>query len=164
MPEFEARNVSEADVSAPRERIWALVSSPSSLADLTPFVAAITPDGDRWWWQMKSISILGVRVEPTFTELMAFEEGRRISFEHQPPPGSTERAGAKGTYVLEDGPGNSTHLKIDITLHVELPLPRISRPAVERVMATTMAKTGDRFARNLYARLGLDPAAVPVGR
>ena len=34
---------------------------------------------------------------------------------------------------------------------------RLSRRAVERVMATTMQRTGDRFATNLYHHLGIEP-------
>ena len=40
-------------------------------------------------------------------------------------------------------------------MSVELPLPRLSAPAVERVMRVTMARTGDRFSDNLLRHLGL---------
>ncbi len=152
---FVHRNLSTADVPAPREEIWAAVSDPAALAQLTPLVSGITPDGDVWCWQLRAVSILGARVEPSFTEHMSFEDGHKITFEHRPPPGRSERGGADGVYLLEDGPGGGTHLTIDITLHVELPLPSLAHRAVERVMASMMARTGDRFAANLYARLGL---------
>lgn len=155
MARFEARNVSEADVAASRDEIWALVTSPESLAQLTPLIEHINAEGDQWCWQLKSISALGVHVKPSFTEHMSFEEERRITFEHRPPPGKPERAGAAGVYALDDGPEGGTHLAVDITLHVELPLPAVSRRAVERVMVSTMARTGERFAANLYARLGV---------
>src|SRR5690242_17715745 len=100
MAGFESKNVSRADVAATREQIWALVSSPASLAQLTPLIKGITADGNHWCWQLMSISVLGVHVEPSFTEYMSFEEGRRIAFEHRPPPGKVERAGAKGVYLL----------------------------------------------------------------
>jgi carbon monoxide dehydrogenase subunit G len=155
MARFEARNVSRADVAASRDAIWVLVTSPDSLAQLTPLIEHITAEGDQWCWQLKSMSALGVCVRPSFTEHMSFEEGRRITFEHRPPPGKPERAGAAGVYALDDGPDGRTHLTVDITLHVELPLPAVSRRAVERVMASMMARTGERFADNLYARLGI---------
>lgn len=162
MSRFEAKNVSKADVPASREEIWALVSSPESLAELTPLVKRITADADRWCWQLTSISVFGVHIEPSFTEQMHFVEGRRITFEHRPPPGTSERAGATGVYTLEDSATGGTHLSVDITLHVELPLPALLRQTVERVMASMMARTGAKFARNLYARLGVNGASNAI--
>ena len=89
---------------------------------------------------------------------MDFVEARSITFEHRPPDGRSERAGAHGRYELHDLGEERTRLSIDITLCVELPLPRLSRRAVEKVMAATMQRTGDRFAVNLYRRLGVDPS------
>ncbi len=152
---FESTNVSEADVPAPREKIWAVVTSPERLAQLTPVIEHIAANGDLWCWQLKNISALGARVAPSFTEYMSFEEGRRLAYEHRPQPGKTERAGAKGTYTLADLPDGGTHLSVDLTLHVEMPLPAVSRRAVERVMLTMMARTGEKFAENLYAYLGV---------
>jgi carbon monoxide dehydrogenase subunit G len=153
---FEARNQSDADVPAPRDKIWTAVSAPQCLAQLTPMVAGITVSGDRWCWQLRSLSIMGARVQPSFTEVMSLEDGRRIAFEHRPPPGTSERGGANGTYLLEDLPGGGTHLAVDITLQVDLPLPGISRHAVQAVMASMMARTGDKFAANLLAHLGVE--------
>ncbi len=161
MARFESTNVSEADVPASREQIWAVVTSPDRLAELTPLIESITADGDRWTWRLRTISALGARVAPTFTEQMSFDEGRRLTYAHRPPAGSHERAGASGTYTLADLPGGGTHLAVDLTLHVELPLPAISRPAVERVMSTMMARTGQRFAENLYADLGVKDGPAP---
>ena len=143
--------------------IWSLVSDPGSLTELTPLVRRIDADGDVWVWHLAGISALGVSVEPTFTELMTFEELRSIRFEHRPPDGRSERSGAHGTYELDGVDDERTRLFVDLTLCVELPLPRISRRAVEAVMASTMQRTGDRFARNLYRRLGLDPAGAGPG-
>lgn len=156
MATFSSRNRSTAVVPAPRAAIWKVLTDPDALADLTPLVKAISADGDTWCWQLGGISGLGVTVSPNFTEQMTFIEGERIEFRHV--GGAAERAGAEGTYVLSDADGGGTELAIDITISVELPLPKVSRRAVERVMATTMAKTGDRFARNLYEALDLDPA------
>lgn len=161
MTRFESTNVSEADVPAPREKIWSVVTSPECLAELTPLIDRITADGDIWRWQLKSISALGTRLAPSFTEQMSFEDGRRLSYEHRSPAGTNERAGARGTYTLADLPDGGTHLAVDLTLHIELPLPGLSRRAVEQVMATTMARTGQRFADNLYAHLGIRLPRAP---
>ncbi|CAN5499235.1 hypothetical protein BH10ACT1_BH10ACT1_25850 [soil metagenome] len=161
MASFSSRNQSTAVVPAKRSAIWAVLADPDALADLTPLVKAISADGDLWCWQLNGISALGVSVAPAFTERMKFEEGERIDFEPDPPFGE-QRAGATGTYLLSDAADGATALAIDITITAELPLPRAAKRAVEKVMAATMARTGDRFARNLYVRLGLDPKFVPT--
>jgi carbon monoxide dehydrogenase subunit G len=161
MASFSSRNQSTAVVPAKRDAIWAVLSDPEALAELTPLVKAITAYGDLWCWQLGGISALGVSVAPSFTEHMTFTEGERIVFAPDPPFG-TQRAGADGTYQLSDAPEGATRLAIDITISAELPLPRLAKGAVEKVMATTMTRTGDRFARNLYKRLGLDPSWVPA--
>lgn len=163
MATFTNRNRSVADVPAARSAIWAVLTDPDRLAGLTPLVKAITVDGDRWCWKMSGISALGVEVAPSFTERMTFEPQERIEFRHEPPPGATERAGADGTYTLQALGDDATRLAIDITISVELPLPRAARRAVERVMATTMDRTGAQFAENLYRELGLDPSLAAVG-
>ncbi|MGI8755047.1 MAG: SRPBCC family protein [Acidimicrobiales bacterium] len=158
MTTFSSRNRSTAIVPAPRSAIWDALSDPNSLASLTPLVSEIRASGDTWSWALTGISALGMTVAPTFTEQMTFEDQRHIGFRHDPPEAGGERAGANGHYDLADAPNGATRLVIDITICVELPLPKLSTRAVERVMATTMARTGDAFARNLYTRLGLDPA------
>jgi carbon monoxide dehydrogenase subunit G len=162
MARFESSVVSQADVPATRETIWGVVTSPEHLANLTPLIKRIQADGDLWQWQLNSISALGTRITPTFTEKMTFEEGHLLAYEHRPRPGSNERAGARGTYTLDDLPDGGTHLSVDLTLHVELPLPGISRRAVERVMFTMMTRTGQKFAENLYAYLGVDGTPTPA--
>ena len=157
---FEARNVSTAEVPAPIEDIWAVLRSPETLAELTPLLDSITVSGDHWCWQMGGFSALGVEIAPSFTERMDFVEQESIRFTHEPPAGASERAGADGLYTLEAMGPDRTRLDIDITLHVELPLPRASRRAVERIMSSTMVRTGNVFAERLYARLGVDPTAA----
>lgn len=158
MNRFEARNISTADVPAARGDIWDVLSSPETLAELTPLLDGITVHGEKWCWKLGGISALGVEIAPSFTERMEFEPQETIKFAHDPPPGAKERAGADGIYTLEAIDDTTTHLEIDITLHVELPLPRASRRAVERIMSTTMTKTGNVFGERLYERLGVDPA------
>jgi carbon monoxide dehydrogenase subunit G len=155
---FETRNISTGDVPAPREAIWEVLRSPETLAELTPLLDRITVDGDLWCWRMSGISALGVEVAPSFTERMVFEPMETIRFTHEPPPGVEQLAGAHGIYTLEALDEHTTRLCIDINLHVHLPLPKLSRRAVERVMWSTMARTGDVFGKRLYERLGIDPA------
>jgi hypothetical protein len=156
---FRSRNYSVATVPIGVDALWPVLTDASALAELTPLVAHIEADGDRWLWTLVGISAVGVTVAPTFTERMTFIPTSRILFEHDPAPGTSERAGAEGVYELVEIDASNTRLSIDITAWVELPLPSIARGAVERVMATTMRLAGDSFARRLYRRLGIEPSA-----
>jgi carbon monoxide dehydrogenase subunit G len=158
---FTARNVSASVVPVRVEQIWKHLSDPASLTALTPLVRSIVVDGNLWRWQLAGIEALGVSVSPAFTERMEFLEPRLIRFNHQSPVGEHERAGADGTYELTPQ-GDGTELKVEIALTIELPLPRLSGRAVERVMKTSMQRTGKRFAVNLYHRLGLDPSTITI--
>ena len=156
MTAFSTRDVSTATVAAPRADIWALVSDPSTLAELTPLIDSIERSGELWTWQLRGISALGVSIAPSFTERMQLVEPASIDFRHDPP--TDELAGANGTYQLTEIDATTTELHIDITLCAELPLPGLARTAVEKVMATMMRRTGDAFASNLYDRLGITAA------
>lgn len=162
MTRFSSRNISTSTVPASTEQIWTLISNPATLASLTPLVRSIDGDGDLWVWSLAGISALGLTVAPTFTERMDFVDRRQIVFSHRPPDGSDEKAGAAGTYKLFPVDATHTRLAVDITLHIELPLPRLVARTVEGVMAATMKHTGARFATNLYERLGLDPATIDI--
>lgn len=155
MSSFSATTENEAVVPADRMAIWAALTDPTVLRELTPLLDKIDSNGDVWKWHMKRISALGVGITPIFTELMTFDEGKRIEYTHQPPAGVTERTGAEGVYELSDVDGG-TLLKISLTLTVELPLPKRVGPAVRRVMKATMERTGDKFAANLDRHLGID--------
>jgi carbon monoxide dehydrogenase subunit G len=159
---FQNRNRSEADLPVARQRVWEVLSDPGCLAALTPLIKDITADGDTWCWQLSGISALGVSVAPSFTEQMTFTPHERIEYAHAPPSGSNEKAGADGIYTLTELPDGGVRLFVDLTMWVELPLPKLSKRAVERVMAETMQRAGDRFAENLYRHLDIDPAQVEV--
>lgn len=158
MRRFEARNISHAEVPAARSEIWAVLTDPDRLAEMTPLLEAISTDGDRWCWQLSGISAMGVQVSPSFTERMSFTPEECITFRHEPTAGAAERAGANGVYELRAMDDGRTKLSIDIALHVELPLPAVSKRAVQRVMSSSMKRTGDIFARRLYEHLGVDPS------
>ncbi|HEY2205480.1 MAG TPA: SRPBCC family protein, partial [Pseudonocardia sp.] len=148
MTRFSATNDSEAVVAAERSAIWAVLTDPVMLPKLTPLLRRIETDGDHWRWYLMRMSVLGVGVSSMFTEKMTFHDGRRIEYRHEPPEGTVERTGANGFYDLSDVKGG-THLKISITLHVDLPLSKVAAPAVNGVMKSTIQRTGDRFSTNL---------------
>jgi carbon monoxide dehydrogenase subunit G len=160
--EFRSRNRSVASVPIAPEQIWDVLTDPDLLAELTPLLGRITARGDVWTWTLAGISGLGLEVAPTFTERMTFVPISRIEYHHEPPPGSSERAGVDGVYQITKVGDDASKLAIDLSLCVDLPLPGFGRAAVERIMATTMGRTGAGFARNLYRHLGVDPATVSI--
>jgi len=154
MATFSCTNRSEAIVAADQQTIWDALTDPQLLVRLTPLLTGIDADGDTWRWHLTSISALGVGIAPVFTEQMTFTPTRQIRFTHRPPPGVKEHAGVEGHYELEPA-AHGTHLLVELTMSVDLPLPRLSAPAVQRVMSVTMARTGERFSANLLKHLGL---------
>lgn len=153
MTKFQSTIESGAIISASRDEVWAALTDPKLLAELTPLLSRVDADGDLWRWYLTRISALGVSVCPSFTERMSFDDGHRIAYTHQPPPGVNERAGAEGRYELSDEDGG-TRLAISLTLCVDLPLPKAASRAVQGVMKSTMRRTGDRFSANLLRHLG----------
>ena len=101
--------------------------------------------GSHWRWTLNGIEGLGLKVEPEFTERMEFTHQEQIVFAHDPPDGANERASVEGVYDFVPVGTDSTELKVDLTLAVNLPLPRLSRPAVESIMHTSMRLTGQRL-------------------
>jgi carbon monoxide dehydrogenase subunit G len=150
---FSATNASDGVVRASRAEVWAVLTDPDAVAAMTPLLQRIDADGDLWRWQFTSIPLLGVALTPAFTERMRFRHEERIDFEHEPPPGSTERTGVDGWYTLTDV-ADGTHLAISFTVRVQLPLSRVMAPAVTAVMHAVMRRTGDGFAKNFERRLG----------
>ncbi len=159
---FSARNISLSTVPVPVSELWPLITDPSMLASLTPLVRSIESSGEHWRWTLNGIDGLGVTIEAVFTERMEFIDEEQIVFSHEPPAGARERAAVEGVYDFTSNGEDSTDLHVDLTLLVELPLPRLSRMGVERIMNTTMRATGQRFAANLYEELGLDPSDVEI--
>ena len=153
MATFSATTRNREVVPAERAEIWAALTDPTLLPRLTPYLDKITVDGDHWRWQMSKLPVLSVSVAPSFTERMEFDDHSRIEFTHDPPAGQDEKAAAEGTYHLKDaGPGR-TDLSIELTLRIDLPLPRAAAPAVGRVMKGVMDRMGTKFAANLMEHL-----------
>jgi carbon monoxide dehydrogenase subunit G len=158
MARFSADTRAEAVVAAPRSAIWAALTDPALVAELTPFVRRITADGDHWRWEMSGLSVLGVGVSPAFTEQMTYDEPERIEFRHDPPPGATERSAVQGWYRLEEVEAG-TRLTTSLEITLELPLPRASGRAVRATMSAVIDQMGERFSRNLLAHLGAEEVA-----
>jgi len=159
---FSARNISMSTVPVDSDEIWRILTDPATLAALTPLVRSIEATGSKWQWTLNGIEGLGLSVEAVFTERMEFTEQQQIVFSHDPPEGERERAAVEGVYDLTPAGETTTHLKVDLELLVDLPLPRLSRHAVEPVILSTMRLTGQRFASNLYGHLGLDPSTATI--
>jgi carbon monoxide dehydrogenase subunit G len=149
---FEATQESDGTVPHSRETVWKVLTDPDALAELTPVVTRIEPGPTHWRWCLRTVPLLGHRVDPSFTERMVFTAPERIEYRHDPPDGSTERAGVDGWYRLTEV-ADGTHLAIGLTVKVNLPLPRVAAPAVTTAMRAVIAATGNGFERNFTRRL-----------
>jgi carbon monoxide dehydrogenase subunit G len=155
MTRFSAETRAEAVVAAARADIWAALTDPVLVGELTPFVRRIHADGEHWLWEMSGLKVLGIGVAPTFTERMVFEEPERIEFHHDPPAGKTERSAVEGWYELTET-GTGTRLVTSLEIVLDLPLPRASGRAVRATMNGVITQMGERFSTNLLAHLGAD--------
>lgn len=158
MTRFTASTSAEAVVAAPRQRIWDLLVAPDAIARLTPFLKRVSAEGEHWRWEMTGLDVLGVKVAPAFTERMVFVDGERIEFRHDPPAGVRERSGVEGWYDLADVRSGGTRLATSLEITLDLPLPRLSAPAVTATMKGVLATMGDRFSANLLRELGVAPS------
>ncbi len=150
MTVFSAAKKSTAVVPYSREAVWAVLSDARQVGKLTPMVRSIEADGSTWLWNLSPIEVLGHKVGLAFTERMDFQEPEHIRFTHTPR--GEERAGVQGTYALGEK-GSGTHLAIDLGVTVDLPFPKLARPAVQTSMNGVIAAMGAGFARNLDRHL-----------
>jgi carbon monoxide dehydrogenase subunit G len=152
---FTSSTTAQAVVPVERDRVWEVLIDPDLVARFTPFIKRIEPVGDSHWvWHMSGLSVLGKGFAATFTERMTLKEGERIEFDHDPPPHVKERAGVHGWYNLTDHP-DGVLLEISLEICIDLPLPKVSGPAVRSTMRGVIATMGDRFSKNLLAHLGV---------
>ncbi|MFB9315356.1 SRPBCC family protein [Nocardioides plantarum] len=155
MSTFSSSTTAEAVVPVERERVWAALTDPALVAAFTPFISQITVEGDdHWIWRLSGLQVLGKGFSATFTERMTLEEGKRIEFTHDPPPGAKERAGVHGWYALADHP-RGVLLETSMEICVDLPLPKVSGGAVRTTMRGVINQMGDRFSKNLLHHLGV---------
>ena len=152
MTRFHARNRSTATLAATPEQVWAVLTDPELIVRFTPNLRRIDVDGDRWTWHLTRIPVLSAAVEPSFTEVMTYDEPRRIDFRHDPAR-TDEQAGVDGVYLLQPV-ADGTEVAIELAIWVELPLPGLLRPAVERVMSSVVAGMGLRFGQHVRRHLG----------
>jgi carbon monoxide dehydrogenase subunit G len=150
MSVFSASKRSTAVVPHPREAVWAVLSDAKQVAKLTPMVRSIEDRGATWLWKLAPIEVLGKSIGLSFTERMEFTPTERIVYTHAPQ--GEERAGVEGTYLLTSH-GSGTRLSIELGVDVDLPFPRLAKPAVQASMQAVIAAMGVGFARNLERQL-----------
>ncbi|KQZ89274.1 hypothetical protein ASD62_08100 [Phycicoccus sp. Root563] len=150
MTVFSASKRSTAVVPFSREAVWSVLSDAGQVAKLTPMVRSIEDHGGTWLWKLAPIEVLGKNIGLAFTERMDLQPTERIEFTHTPR--GEERAGVEGTYTLTEK-GEGTLLAIDLGVHVDLPFPRIAKPAVQATMQGVIAAMGAGFAHNLDRHL-----------
>jgi carbon monoxide dehydrogenase subunit G len=147
---FTAGKHSSAVVPHDRSAVWDVLSDAALVAKLTPMVRSIEDHGSTWLWKLAPIEVLGRSIGLSFTEQMEFSPKERIAYTHA--PGSDERAGVQGTYTLADS-GTGTALSIELGVDVDLPFPKLAKPAVQTSMHAVIAAMGAGFARNLERHL-----------
>lgn len=152
MTQFRVNTSSTATVDADPAAVWAALTDPKLLPRLTPYLKSIEVDGDRWRWNLTRIPVLSAAVSPSFTELMTFDEPTSITFTHDPAH-TDEQAGVEGQYHLKEAPASGTELSIELAISLDLPLPRIARPAVRTAMRGLVSTMGIRFSSNLVRHL-----------
>jgi carbon monoxide dehydrogenase subunit G len=150
MTVFSASKRSTAVVPHPRDAVWEVLSNAKLVAGLTPMVRSIEDHGSTWLWKLAPIEVLGKSIGLSFTERMEFTPKERIVYTHAPK--GDERAGVGGIYQLTDS-GAGTRLAIELGVDVELPFPRLAKPAVHASMQAVIAGMGVGFARNLEKEL-----------
>lgn len=146
-------------VDAAREQVWDVLVRPDLIAAFTPFVRRIDDRGDGTWrWELAGIPYPRGHFSAAFTERMDFDPHERITFTHEPAPGTTERAGVNGSYTLASaGDGREgTTLAIEVEISATLPVPRWGKDVVTAAMDAVIARMGDRFSRNLLKKLGAE--------
>jgi carbon monoxide dehydrogenase subunit G len=154
---FSATTHAEAVVLAPQQDIWDVLVDPDLVARFTPFVTRITADGDHWRWEMGGLEVLGKKLSPAFTEKMVLTEPDRIEFHHDAPAGTREKSSVEGWYDLSSVPeseGGGTALVTDLTISLDLPLPKAAKGAVRAAMSRVIDTMGDKFSANLLQHLG----------
>ncbi|WP_425307690.1 SRPBCC family protein [Ammonicoccus fulvus] len=156
MSRFAVSRTSTADIDAGMDEVFDILEQPARVAELTPFLHSIIDRGDgTWLWSMTGIATPTGRLSPAFTERMTLQRPSLIRFEHAPPPGSNEIAGADGEYHLTpraDGQRGCT-LHIALTVMLFLPLPALSRPLFRTTMNKVIDQMGAGFSRNILAEL-----------
>jgi len=150
MTVFSASKRSTAVVPHSRHAVWEVLSDAKLVAGLTPMVRSIEDRGSTWLWKLAPIEVLGKSIGLSFTERMEFTPEERIVYTHAPQ--GEERAGVEGTYELSDS-GAGTRLTIVLGVEVDLPFPRLAKPAVQASMQAVIAAMGVGFARNLEREL-----------
>jgi carbon monoxide dehydrogenase subunit G len=155
MTAFTVSTTSSATVDADRAAVWAALTDPELLPRLTPYLRSIetsTEGGvDRWTWQLTRIPLMGRVVSPSFTEVMGFDEPSTITFTHDPER-TEEKTGVEGSYHLQEAAAR-TGLRIELAITVDLPFPKLARPAVHTAMRGVVAAMGRRFSSNLVRHL-----------
>lgn len=156
MNRFRARSTSTALLRSAPEQVWDVLTDPELLPVLTPYLQRIEVDSsngvDRWTWHLTHIPVMSATVMPVFTEVMTFDKPTSITFAHDPAK-TEERTGVEGSYHLTPV-GAGTQVAIDLEIWSDLPLPRLSRIAVQTVMGGVVGVMGKRFGSNMLRHLG----------
>ena len=151
MSVFSASKRSTAVVPYPRDAVWAVLSDAKLVAKLTPMVRSIEDHGEHLAVEARPHRGAGQEHRAVLHRADGVHARRSGSSTPMRPKGD-ERAGVEGTYALTDS-GAGTRLAIELGVDVDLPFPRLAKPAVQASMQAVIAAMGVGFARNLERQL-----------
>ena len=142
MTDFSASKRSTAVVPFAREAVWQVLTDARQVARLTPMVRSIEAHGDLWVWKLAPIEVLGRSIGLSFTERMDLHAA---GADRLHPHSGERRAGRGRGHLRARRRGSGTRLTIDLGVSVDLPFPRLARPAVQTSMHGGHRRDGRRL-------------------
>ncbi|MFT5222092.1 MAG: hypothetical protein ACI867_000389 [Glaciecola sp.] len=131
-------------------QIYAEMADVALLAALIPSVRRCFEVQDRWRWEMKTYRALGLSVTPEFDVDAVFSNEQGVRF--RPVGEVTEGARGEGEIGLTAGRIGAdflTEIRIEMTVTVDLQLPRMLGSAVGRIVTREVRQVIDDLADRL---------------
>jgi carbon monoxide dehydrogenase subunit G len=149
---IESHLTRTAQLAAPRDRVWAVLSDVEHLDRLMPDVRSYrrTPAG--WRWELEGDRRLGYHVRPSFTVAYDLEPPRAVRFRQVDDGGS---AGAAGAFTLRGGgDGGATAVSVQLQLRLDLPVPSFLAGPARGALDAELGRLADGFLARLAAATG----------
>jgi carbon monoxide dehydrogenase subunit G len=139
-----------ARARAGAESVFALLADvPRSIAHF-PDVESVEPRGDAWYWRLRELGAGPLRFQVVYASRYHVDAAaRRVWWEAIPGVGN---ARIEGRWRIEPD-GAETSITMDARYSLETPFPRLTRAAVEAVVAREQARLVDLYLANLVRTL-----------
>lgn len=132
------------------DAVFALLADvPRSVAHF-PEVESIAESGGAWFWRLRELGAGPLRFQAVYANRYHVQAAeRRVWWEHVPGVGN---ARIEGRWVLTPE-GEGTRIAMDASYRLATPFPRVTRAAVEAVVAREQARLVDGYLENLVRSL-----------